>query len=272
MMNLKLERPIVFFDLEATGINVMRDRIVEICVVKVKPDGEREIKKRLINPEIPIPPQATEIHGISDDDVKNEPSFKQVSKSFFDFLGSCDLSGFNLLKFDIPLLVQEFKRANLTFETRERKVVDVQRIYHKNEPRTLAAAVRFYCNEELEGAHGSEADTLATIKVLEAQLGRYEEVPKTVDELDEYCNPNDPSFIDREGKLKWLDKEVVIGFGQKSGMSLKTLANTESSYLKWILRGDFNEEVKKIVRDALEGRFLEKTEESLANNMEINKI
>ena len=126
IMNLKLERPIVFFDLEATGINVMRDRIVEICVVKVLPDGEKEIKKRLINPEIPIPPQATEIHGITDEDVKNEPTFRQVSKSFFDFLGSCDLSGFNLLKYDIPLLMQEFKRANLMFETRERKVVDVQ--------------------------------------------------------------------------------------------------------------------------------------------------
>ena len=271
-MNLKLERPIVFFDLEAIGINVMRDRIVEICVVKVMPSGEKEVKKRLINPEIPIPPQATEIHGISDEDVKNEPTFKQVSRSFFDFLGSCDLSGFNLLKFDIPLLAQEFKRANLIFDTRERKVVDVQRIYHKNEPRTLVAAVKFYCNEELEGAHGSEADTLATIKVLEAQLSRYHDVPKTVDELDEYCNPNDPSFIDREGKLRWNDNEVVIGFGQKSGISLRSLAKSESSYLKWILRGDFNEEVKKIVRDALEGRFLEKTQENSANKMEINKI
>ena len=254
-MKFKLNRAIVFFDLEGTGLNIMRDRIVEICAIKIQPDGQQDVKKRLINPEIPIPPEVTEIHGISDEDVKNEPTFKQVSKSFFEFIEDCDLGGFNIIKYDIPLIIQEFKRCGLVFSTLDKKIVDVQRIYHKMEPRTLSAALQFYCQDKHEDAHGSEADTLATIKVLEAQIDRYEEVPHSVEELDEFCNPSDPSFIDREGKLKWHNNEAVIGFGQKSGMSLKLLAESETSYLKWILRGDFSEEVKTIVRDALVGRF-----------------
>ena len=257
-MKLKITRPIVFFDLEATGVNVMRDRIVEICVIKLNANGDRVVKKRLINPGIPIPPEVTAIHGITDDDVKNEPSFMQVSKSFYDFLGDCDLGGFNLLKFDIPLLIEEFKRSGLTFSARDRNVIDVQRIFHKREPRTLSAAIKFYCNKELENAHDSEADTCATIDVLEAQFEKYEDLPRTVEELDEYCNPQDPSFIDRGGKLRWHNDDVVIGFGQRAGQSLRVLADSDTGYLKWILRGDFDEEVKDIVRDALVGRFLQK--------------
>ena len=236
----------------------MRDRIVEICVIKVQVNGDRVVKKRLINPGIPIPPEVVAIHGITDEDVKNEPSFSQVSKSFYDFLDDCDLGGFNLLKFDIPLLAEEFKRSGLTFSARDRKVVDVQRIFHKQEPRTLSAALKFYCNKEHENAHGSEADTVATIDVLEAQIEKYEDLPRTVDELDEYCNPQNPNFIDRDGKLRWHNEEVVIGFGQRSGQSLRELADGDTGYLKWILRGDFNEEVKEIVREALIGRFLQK--------------
>ncbi len=257
-MKLEITRPIVFFDLEATGVNVMRDRIVEICVIKLQTNGDRTVKTRLINPGIPIPAEVTAIHGITDDDVKNEPSFTQVSKSFYDFLEDCDLGGFNLLKFDIPMLGEEFKRAGLSFSAKERKVIDVQRVFHKREPRTLSAAVKFYCHKELENAHGSEADTCATIDVLEAQFDKYEDLPRTVDELDEYCNPQNPNFIDRAGKLRWHNNEVVIGCGQRSGQTLKELASGDTGYLKWILRGDFDEEVKDIVRDALIGRFLQK--------------
>ena len=264
-MKLNLKRPIVFFDLEATGINVMRDRIVEICVIKIDTEGQRTVKKRLINPGIPIPAEAIAIHGITNEDVQNEPSFKQVSKSFFEFLDGCDLSGFNVLKFDIPMLTEEFKRCGLKFSIKYRKVVDVQRIFHKQEPRDLSAAVRFYCNRDHADAHGSEPDAQATIDVLEGQLEKYQDLPRTVDELDEYCNPHNPNFIDREGKLKWHNDEVVIGFGQKSGQSLKTLADNDTGYLKWILRGDFNEEVKEVVRDALVGRFLQKNDKSLNN-------
>ena len=205
-MNLKFSKPIVFFDLEATGINVMRDRIVEICVIKIEPGDKRTVKTRLINPGIPIPAEATAIHGISNEDIKNEPSFKQVSKSFFEFLEGCDLSGYNLLRFDIPMLTEEFKRCGLTFSTKDCKVIDVQRIFHKREPRDLSAAVKFYCNRNHEDAHGSEPDAQATIDVLEGQLEKYTDLPRTVDELDEYCNPHNPNFIDRDGKLKWNDE------------------------------------------------------------------
>ena len=261
-MKLKVNRPIVFFDIEATGVNVMRDRIVEICVIKIGPDGERTVKTRLINPGIPIPEEAIAIHGITNEDVKNEPSFMQVSKSFFQFLEDCDLAGYNLIKFDIPMLTEEFKRTGLTFSVKDRKVVDIQRIFHKREPRDLSAAVKFYCNRDHVNAHGSEADTIATIDVLEGQLEKYEDLPTTVDELDEYCNPHDPNFVDRNGKLRWHNDEVVIGFGQKAGQSLRVLADHDGGYLKWILRGDFDEYVKEIVRDALIGRFLQKNHKS----------
>jgi len=156
------------------------------------------------------------------------------------------------------MLAEEFKRAGLTFSTRDRKVVDVQRIYHKQEPRTLTAALKFYCNKEHADAHGSEADTCATIDVLEAQIAKYEDLPQTVSELDEYCNPQNPNFIDRDGKLRWRNDEVVIGFGQRVGQSLRELADGDTGYLKWIPRGDFTDEVKEVVREALIGRFLQK--------------
>ncbi len=257
-MNLDLTEPIVFFDLEATGLNITRDRIVEICVVKVFPDGQRETKKRLINPCIPIPPATTEIHGITDEDVRDAPTFGQVSKSFFEFLEGCDLGGFNVIKFDIPLITEEFKRNGLDFSLDDRRVIDVQRIYHKMEPRTLSAALRFYCNEEHLDAHGSEGDAIASIKVLEAQLEKYSDVPRDVTELDQFCSQRDANSIDRDGKLRWGGGEVVIAFGQKSGMTLRALADTEPGYLKWILRGDFSEEVKEIVAEGLEGRFRQK--------------
>ncbi len=258
-MKLKLDRPIVFFDLETTGINVARDRIVEISVVKIFPDYSEKIKKRLINPGIPIPRETTEIHGISDDDVKDAPKFKQVAKSFYEFLENCDLGGFNIIKFDIPLLIAEFKRCDFDFSIKGKQMIDVQRIYHKKEPRTLSAALKFYCNEEHENAHGSEEDARATIKVLAAQLEKYDDIPTSVVELAEYANPSDPTFIDMMGKLRWRNDEVVIGFGQKSGMSLQLLADKEPNYLQWILRGDFSEDIKTIVKDALQGKFMQKS-------------
>ncbi len=259
-MKLKLERPIVFFDLEATGINVRRDRIVEICVIKLMPDGERITRTRLINPEIPIPQAAIDIHGITNDDVRDAPPFRQVAQSFFDFLQGCDFGGFHIIKFDIPMLTEEFGRADLMFSVDGCRLIDAQRIYHRKEPRTLTAALRFYCNEDHTGAHSSESDVEATMKVLEAQLEHYADLPNTVDGLHEYCNPTDPNFIDKEGKLRWQNGEVVIGFGQKFGMDLRTLATSEPGYLKWIMRGDFNADVKRIVGDAIAGTFLRKPE------------
>ncbi|MFC1734381.1 exonuclease domain-containing protein, partial [candidate division KSB1 bacterium] len=175
-MELKLTRPLVIFDLETTGVNVGSDRIVEICMVKVMPDKETETIYERINPTIPIPPVTTAIHGISDEDVKDKPTFKERAKEFDHFLNGCDLSGYNSNKFDIPLLVEEFLRAEINFDLKGRRFVDVQNIFHKMEPRTLKAAYRFYCNKDLTNAHDAHADTMATYEVLKAQLDQYEDV------------------------------------------------------------------------------------------------
>lgn len=261
-MRLQTDRPIVFFDIESTGLNVYRDRIVEISVVKLHPDGKEETKHRRLNPGIPISPEATAIHGISDADVQNAPSFRQVARSFFDFLEECDLAGFNISKFDIPILTEEFKRNGIIFSEADRRIVDLQKIYHRKEPRTLGAALRFYCNEEHTEAHGAEGDARACMRILEAQLERYPDVPRQITELHQYCNPPNPHFVDREGKLRWRNNDVIIGFGQKSGATLKYLVDREPEYLKWILRGNFSQAVKQVVEDALQGRFPEKNEKN----------
>ena len=173
-MKLNLTRPIVFLDLETTGINVATDRIVEICLVKLSPEGKTEVKTERVNPTIPISAQALAIHGISNEDVKDMPTFGQLAPSLSQFIGNSDLSGYNAIKFDIPLLVEEFLRAEIDFDLKGRKIVDVQNIFHKMEPRNLSAAYKFYCQKDLVNAHSAEADTLATMEILIAQIGKYE--------------------------------------------------------------------------------------------------
>jgi len=254
-VKLKLTRPLVFFDLEATGISALHDRIVQISVAKLHPDGHQEVKTRLVNPQMPIPPESTEIHGITDADVAEAPPFRAMAKSFLDFLGDCDLAGFNIIQFDIPMLIEEFRRAGLEFAVRDRKIIDAYQIFRKREPRTLVAALQFYCQEEHLNAHDSEADVLATMKVLEGQLHRYEDLPTAVDELDRQFNPFRHKYVDWEGKLRWEKGEVIIGFGKKIGTKLSTLVEQEPSFLEWILRADFSPDVKAIVADAFEGRY-----------------
>ncbi|MBT3379936.1 MAG: 3'-5' exonuclease [Lentisphaerae bacterium] len=254
-MLLELSRPLVVFDLETTGTNPHVDRIVEIALLKVFPDGQTESRCLLINPEQPIPPETTAIHGITDDDVAKAPQFRQVSVELLTFLHDCDLAGFAIIRFDVPLLRREFSRAGIDFPPPNTRLVDAQRIFHLNEPRNLAAALRFYCDDDHANAHSADADVAATWRVLLGQLERYEDLPRGVDELDAFCNPRDPGALDAEGKIKWRGKDAVIAFGQKSGMSLKRLAQDEPNYLKWILNKDFSPEVKAIVRDAMAGRF-----------------
>lgn len=182
-MNLNLKKPIVFFDLETTGIDLSRDRIVEISLVKILPNGDQELKTRRINPEMPIPPEATAIHGITDEDVKDAPRFKEVAKSLAQYIEGCDLGGYNSNKFDIPMLVEEFLRADVDVDLKKRKFIDVQNIFHKMEQRTLIAAYKFYCGKDLENAHSAEADIMATYEVLQAQLDRYPELQNDVDFL-----------------------------------------------------------------------------------------
>lgn len=252
MPNLKLVRPLVVFDIESTGVSPRKDRIIELAAIKLMPDGEEISKCWLMNPGVPIPPETTAIHGISDEIVKDCPTFADKAEEIFEFFRGCDLSGFNADRFDIPCLEEEFARVGMAFAPSARKHVDVQRIYHKKEPRDLSAAVRFYLGRNHDGAHGAEADTRATLEVLKAQMAKYSDLPATVDELDEYLVPHDPMNADRAGTLRWKDGELTINFGKKKGESLKKLLLNEPNYLKWILKGDFDTEVRMIIKDLLD--------------------
>lgn len=252
MPNLKLVRPLVVFDIESTGVSPRKDRIIELAAIKLMPDGEEISKCWLMNPGVPIPPETTAIHGISDEIVKDCPTFADKAEEIFGFFRGCDLSGFNADRFDIPCLEEEFARVGMAFAPSARKHVDVQRIYHKKEPRDLSAAVRFYLGRNHDGAHGAEADTRATLEVLKAQMAKYSDLPATVDEMDEYLVPHDPMNADRAGTLRWKDGELTINFGKKKGESLKKLLLNEPNYLKWILKGDFDTEVRMIIKDLLD--------------------
>ncbi len=249
---LQLKRPLIVFDIESTGVLARKDRIIELAAIKVMPDGSEESRCWLLNPTVKIPPETTAIHGISDDIVKDCPTFADKAREIFDFFDGCDLSGFNADRFDIPCLEEEFARVGLNFAPSSRKHVDVQRIYHKKEPRDLSAAVRFYLGRDHAGAHGAEADTRATLEVLKAQMERYQDLPKTVDEMDEYLVPHDPMNADRMGTLRWRDGELTVNFGKKKGESLRKLLLNEPNFLRWMLKGDFETEVRMIVRDLLE--------------------
>ena len=258
-MQLALKNPLLFFDIESTGLNVASDRIVEISLVKVSPGapGEPnkvEVKTRRINPTIPIPPEAQAIHGISDEDVKDCPTFRQIAKSLARLMEGCDIAGYNSLKFDIPLLAEEFARAknegvNVEFDFRKRKLIDVQNIFHKKEQRTLKAAYKFYCGLNLDNAHSAEADTMATYEVLEAQLDRYgadEEEPlkNDVDYLAKYsCQSR---FVDFAGRIVLNDKdEPVFNFGKHKGRPVTEVLRKEPSYYSWMMDGDFTLDTKQ---------------------------
>ncbi len=256
-MKLTLDRPLVVLDIESTGINPRTDRIIDLALVTLHPDGRREACCFRLNPEIPIPPEATAIHHISNADIAHAPTFRQAAPQILEALRDRDLAGFGIVRFDLPMLVEEFARAGVPFHADSCRVIDVQRIYHKKEPRDLSAALSFYCGQPHDGAHGAEADARATAAVLEAQLDRYADLPRTAAALDQYCNPpRDASWADRCGKLKWVAGELLINFGVKNiGQKLRDLARTNPKFLHWILKSDFPADTKQIVADVLEGRF-----------------
>jgi len=256
MHTLRLKKPLAFFDLEATGINTIRDRIVEISIVKALPNGETEIRTKRVNPGIPIPLEASLIHGIYDEDVKDAASFKQMAKSIAAFLEGCDLAGFNSNRYDIPLLVEEFLRAGVDFQTKNRHLVDVQRIFHMMEPRNLTAAYKFYCNKELIDAHSAEADTIATFEVLNAQVHHYAGVKIKDDKGNEF-EPvvNDIAAlhaltasrnVDLAGRMVYNDKgEEVFNFGKHNGKLVSEVLKLEPAYFDWILKGEFPLDTKR---------------------------
>ena len=237
-MQLNLKNPLVFFDLETTGINVTTDRIVEISYLKVMPDGREECRTRRINPQMPIPKQATDIHGITDDDVKDCPTFKEIAKSLAAQLEGCDLAGFNSNRFDIPLLAEEFLRAGVDIDLNKRKFIDVQTIFHKMEQRNLVAAYKFYCDKDLTDAHSAESDTKATYEVLKSQLDKYPELENNVDSLSAFSSFN--NNVDFAGRMIFNEKgEEVINFGKYKGQLVRDVLKKDLGYYGWIMQGDF---------------------------------
>jgi len=257
-MNLKLKRPIVFFDLETTGVQVAKDRIVEISILKVFPNGNKESKTWLVNPTIPIPEVTTAIHGISDEEVANEPTFKELASEIAELIHNCDLGGYNSNKFDIPLLAEEFLRSEVDFDMKNRKAIDVQNIFHKMEKRTLVAAYKFYCDKDLTDAHSAEADTTATYEVLLSQLDKYDELENDVNLLADFSQIGG-EFADMAGFVRYNeDGEEVLSFGKYKGVTLKQIWNENPGYFSWINQADFPLYTKNVMRDFADKMKLKK--------------
>lgn len=245
-MELKLTRPICFFDLETTGIEVAKDRIVEIAIFKVYPNGNKESKTWLVNPTIPIPAQSTAVHGITNEKVANEPTFKELSSQIYAMIKDSDLAGFNSDRFDIPLLAEELLRAEVDFDMKNRVSVDVQTIFHKKEERTLSAAYKFYCNQTLENAHSAEADTMATYEILKAQLDRYEDLENDIKSLSEFTTRK--KSVDFAGFIALNDKgQEIFTFGKHKGALVDEVFDKEPGYFGWIQNADFPLYTKKVL-------------------------
>lgn len=256
VFKLNLTNPLVIFDLEATGTKISEDRIVEIALIKLNPDGSKEEKDRRINPTIPIPVESSMIHGIYDEDVKDKPTFKQVGKSLAEFLQGCDLGGFNVLKFDIPLLVEEFLRANIDFDIDNRKIIDAQKIFHLMEKRNLTAAYKFYCGKDLVDAHSAAADTFATYEVLAAQIERYQgqevtdllgnkvgTIDNDMSKIHELANHN---MVDLAGRIVYdSEGQEIFNFGKHRGKPVATVLAEEPSFYDWMMKGDFPLDTKR---------------------------
>jgi DNA polymerase-3 subunit epsilon len=247
-MELNLKKSLAFFDLESTGLNIAKDRIVEISILKILPSGEQEWFNQRINPGIPINPQATAIHGISDDDVKDLLHFKDIAKKVAKFLEGCDLAGYNAIKFDIPMLAEEFLRTEVDFDFKKRKYIDVQVIFHKKEQRTLSAAYKFYCKKVLEDAHSAEADTAATFEILKGQLDRYKDLENDMEKLSAFSSYN--KIVDFAGRII-MDKNGVeiFNFGKHRGRSVEEVLKEEPSYYSWMINGDFPLYTKKVLTE-----------------------
>lgn len=245
-MELKLTKPICFFDLETTGIDISKDRIVEIAIFKVYPNGNKESKTWLVNPTIPIPAATTAVHGITDEKVANEPTFIELSSAVYNMIKDSDLAGFNSDRFDIPLLAEELLRAGVDFDMKNRVAIDIQTIFHKKEERTLSAAYKFYCGETLENAHSAEADTMATYEILKSQFDRYDDLPHDMKSLSEYTTRKKTAdfagfiIIDKDG-------DEAFSFGKNKGKKVNDVLENEPGYFSWIQNADFPLYTKKVL-------------------------
>jgi DNA polymerase-3 subunit epsilon len=255
-MKLKLTRPIAFIDLETTGVNISNDRIVEIAIVKILPDGTSQVKRKLINPLIPIPSGASDVHGITDDMVKDAPSFKQVANEIKQFMDNCDMGGYNSNRFDVPMLIEEFLRAGVSFSVDGRKLVDVQKVFHMMEQRTLGAAYKFYCNKVLDGAHSAEVDATATWEVLEAQIERYPQIGDTVESIVKFTGEDD--IVDFARRFVKENGVEVFNFGKHKGKPVTQVLKEEPQYYDWMMKGDFAMNTKQKLTEILNRTLLKK--------------
>jgi len=253
--DFKLERPLIFFDLETTGLDVNTARIVEIAILKLFPDETEESFLTRVNPEIPIPSEATNIHGINNFDVMDKPNFGEIAIDIYSIIKDCDLAGYNLINYDLPILINEFRRAGIEYTIENVNIIDVMTIFKMKERRNLASAYRFYCQKELKGAHSALKDTKATVDIFRAQMKRYPDLPQSVEKLHKFCNQHDERFVDIDKKFIWNNGEACFTFGKYKGFSLKKIAENDSEYLTWMLQQDFSLEVQQIIHSALNGKF-----------------
>ncbi len=270
MSGLRLARPLVVFDLETTGVEIGRDRIVEIGVVRLDPEGSRDEWVQRVNPEMPIPPGATAVHGITDDDVRDMPRLADIAAHVLSLFAGADVAGFNSASFDLPFLAADLERVGCPLDRSSLRHVDAMRIFHLKEPRDLSAALRFYCGREHAGAHSALADALATLDILEAQVGRYADLPADVDGLHAFCGQGRGVGVDPDGKLIWNPEgEAVFTFGKFKGRTLRQVAAEDASYLRFLQRPDlekpFSAEVRRLAREAAAGRFPERPVSSPAS-------
>ncbi|MEP6951876.1 MAG: 3'-5' exonuclease [Ginsengibacter sp.] len=255
-MPLQLKRPLVFIDLETTGINLSTDRIVEIAIIKVMPDGSKTVKQKILNPQMPIPESSSAIHGITNEKVKDAPTFKQVANELKQFIEDADFSGYNSNRFDIPLLMEEFLRAGITIDMTNRRMLDVQHIFHMMEKRTLGAAYKFYCEKELQDAHSAEADATATWEILEAQLTRYEHLGNTLDTILQFTG--EEKFVDFARRFIMDNDVEVFNFGKHKGRPVSDVLRAEPQYYDWMMKGDFPLHTKQKLTEILNRSLLRK--------------
>lgn len=255
-MKLQLTRPIAFVDLETTGISISTDRIVEIAIVKILPDGTKQVKRKLINPGVPIPAASSDIHGITDEMVKDAPTFKQAANELKQFMENCDLGGYNSNRFDIPMLIEEFLRIGMDFHIEGRKLVDVQKVFHMMEQRTLSAAYKFYCDKVLEGAHGAEADVSATCEVLEAQIVRYPHIGNTVESILKFTG--DDQIVDFARRFSMENGVEIFNFGKYKGKPVGEVLKAEPQYYDWMMKGEFPLHTKQKLTEIFNRAMLKK--------------
>ena len=255
-MPLQLKRPLVFIDLETTGVNLSIDRIVEIAIIKIIPDGSKFSKQKILNPQMPIPKSSSAIHGITDEKVKDAPTFKQVANELKQFIDDADLSGYNSNRFDIPMLMEEFLRAGFTIDMTNRRMLDVQHIYHMMEKRTLGAAYKFYCEKELHDAHSAEADAIATWEILEAQLTRYTHLGNSLDTILQFTG--EEKFVDFARRFVMDNDVEVFNFGKHKGRPVSDVLRAEPQYYDWMMKGDFPLHTKQKLTEILNRSLLRK--------------